>query len=376
MNALSALRDAGVSIWLDDLSRERLVTGSLERLVRDAGISGVTTNPTIFAKAITECADYDDQLRELAERHTTAGKALRELTVFDVRWACDVLRPVYEETDCVDGMVSIEVDPRSARRAGATFVEAKELWATVGRPNLFVKIPGTEEGLDAITACLAVGLSVNVTLIFSLERYRAVIDAFLEGLEQAHANGLNLSRIHSVASFFLSRVDTEADRRLDELGTPEAQKLRGRLAIANARLAYAHFERTLKSPRWQALADLGARPQRPLWASTSTKDPAYPDTRYVVELVAEEVINTMPEATLRAVEDHGVVPEDSIHGFEADAEAVLRSLTEAGVDYDDVVSTLEREGIATFEENWTRLEERVHDRLSGGVDAGTRTGTG
>jgi transaldolase len=376
MNTLSALRDAGVSIWLDDLSRERLVTGSLDRLVRDAGVSGVTTNPTIFAKAITDGAAYDDQLRQLAARHTPVERALRELTVFDVRWACDVLRPVYEETDCVDGMVSIEVDPRSARRSGATVMEAKELWSTVGRPNLFVKIPATEEGLDAITACLAIGLSINVTLIFSLDRYRAVVDAFLDGLEQAHENGLNLSRIHSVASFFLSRVDTETDRRLDALGTPEARELRGRLAIANARLAYAHFERTMQTPRWKALADAGASPQRPLWASTSTKDPAYSDTRYVVELVAPKVVNTMTEATLRAIEDHGVVPEDSIHGREADAEDVLRRLAEVGVDYNDVVATLEREGIATFEDSWTSLEQRLDDRLAGDAEATRRTGTG
>ena len=374
MNALTALRQAGVSVWLDDLSRERLVSGSLGRMVREQGVSGVTTNPTIFAKAITDGAAYDAHIRELAERGVSVDEALRELTVFDVRSACDVLRPEYDATDGVDGRVSIEVDPRSARHTDHTIADARELWAAVDRPNLFVKIPGTEEGLAAITACLAEGISINVTLIFSLPRYRAVVEAFLAGLEQAHANGHDVARMASVASFFLSRVDTEADKRLTALGTSAAERLRGQLAIANARLAYAHHEQILAAPRWQRLAALGARPQRPLWASTSTKDPSYPDTRYVVELIAPGVVNTMPEATLRAVEDHGVVPADSIRGRYAEAEAVLNDLAAAGVNYADVVDTLEHEGIATFEQSWSRLADRLCERLQKPEPAGTRTG--
>ena len=284
-DALAALSKAGVSIWLDDLSRERLVSGSLADLAARDHVVGVTTNPTIFAKAITGSDAYRSHIRDLSARGVDVGEALRALTTFDVRWACDVLRPIYDATDGVDGRVSIEVDPRLAHDTGATIAEARALWWAVDRPNLFIKIPAARQGLPAIAACLAEGISINITLIFSLRRYDQVTGAFLDGMERARQAGRDLPSIGSVASFFVSRVDTEIDSRLDKIGTGEAAALRGRAAIANARLAYQHYERVFSSPRWAALAAAGARPQRPLWASTSVKDPAYPDTRYVTDLV-------------------------------------------------------------------------------------------
>ncbi|BDZ44490.1 transaldolase [Naasia aerilata] len=364
---LEALRIAGVSVWLDDLSRERLASGSLARLVRVDGVSGVTTNPSIFAKALAESSVYDDELRRLAADGADAADAIRTMTASDVRDACDVLRPVSDATDGIDGRVSIEVDPRSAHDADAMRAEARTLWKLIDRPNLYIKIPGTRAGLPAISALLAEGISVNVTLIFSLARYGEVQEAFLAGMEAAAAVGRPLASLSSVASFFVSRVDTEIDARLDRIGTPGALALRGRAAIANARLAYRMHEQLLASPRWAALRDAGALPQRLLWASTSVKDPAYPDTRYVVDLVAPGVVNTMPEATLRAVADHGEVPADSIRGTYADAERVLEALGQTGVDYDDVVATLERQGLATFEEAWTGLSERIERRMAAAV---------
>jgi transaldolase len=286
-DALRALGDAGVSIWLDDLSRERLTSGELTKLMADEYVSGVTTNPSIFAKAISGGSDaYAGQLADLGSRGVGVGQALQDLTTFDVRLACDMLRDVYDASDGVDGRVSIEVDPRLARNTTATIAEARALWWAVDRPNLFVKIPAARQGLPAITACLAEGISINVTLIFSLTRYAEVIDAFFAGLEGAARAGRDLARIASVASFFVSRVDTEVDARLVKISTPEAAALRGTAAIANARLAYQRYESAFTTERWAALRAAGARPQRPLWASTSTKDPAYPDTRYVVDLVA------------------------------------------------------------------------------------------
>jgi transaldolase len=367
--SLTALTDAGVSIWLDDLSRERLRSGSLAELVAHDRVSGVTTNPSIFAKAIGGSTAYDEQLRELAVRGVGAGEALRALTTYDVRWACDVLRPVYDATAGVDGRVSIEVDPRLAHDTAATVAEARALWWAVDRPNLFVKIPAAHQGLRAITACLGEGISINVTLIFSLARYDEVMDAFLEGLELAHANGHELAAIGSVASFFVSRVDSAIDPQLDEIGTAEAAQLRGRAAIANARLAYRRYEQVLSGPRWQALAAAGAHPQRPLWASTSTKDPAYPDTRYVVELIADGIVNTMPEATLRAVADHGIVPADSVRGTYADAQDVLDRLATLGIDYDKVVQDLEDVGVANFEQAWDHLREQLAITLQKEHDA-------
>jgi transaldolase len=360
---LAALNRAGVSVWLDDLSRERLVSGSLAALVRDQHVVGVTTNPTIFAKAITGGDAYDAQIRGLAARGVGVPEALRALTAFDVRSACDLLRPLYDATDGLDGRVSIEVDPRLAHDTEATIAEAQALWWLVDRPNLFVKIPAARQGIPAIAACLAEGISVNVTLIFSLSRYDEVMDAFLDGLERARAAGLELSRIGSVASFFVSRLDTEVDQRLDKIGTSEAAELRGMAAIANARLAYAHHEQVFAADRWQALAAVGARPQRPLWASTSVKDPAYPDTRYVVDLVAPGVVNTMPEATLRAVADHGDVPADSVRAHYAEAREVFDRLQALGIDYDEVVQILEDQAVATFDASWDALGERLAGRL-------------
>jgi transaldolase len=364
-NSLADLTNAGVSIWLDDLSRDRLVTGTLADLAARDHVVGVTTNPTIFAKAISGSGAYDPQIRDLAARGVGVGEALRALTTFDVRWACDVLRPVYDRTDGVDGRVSIEVDPRLARDTEATIAEARALWWAVDRPNLFIKIPAARQGIPAIAACLAEGISINITLIFSLERYDAVMEAFLDGLERARQAGHDLSSIASVASFFVSRVDTEIDSRLDKIGTTDAAGLRGEAAIANARLAYQHYERVFSSARWAALRAAGARPQRPLWASTSVKDPAYPDTRYVTSLVAPGVVNTMPEATLRAVADHGRVPADSIHGHYDEARQVLDRLRAEGIDLDEVMQGLEDSAVSKFDASWDQLGEQLAASLHG-----------
>jgi len=361
-DSIARLRAAGVSVWLDDLSRERLTAGSLAAL-RDRGVSGVTTNPTIFARAISDSDAYDGQIRDLRLRRVPVDQMLRELTASDVRQACDVLRPAYEATDGVDGRVSIEVDPRIAHDTGRTVAEARALWWLVDRPNLFIKIPAARQGLPAITACLAEGISINVTLIFSLARYGEVIEAFLAGLEAARAAGWDLSGIASVASFFVSRVDTEADRRLDKIGTPQAAALRGQAAIANARLAYQRYEHSVSTDRWKSLERAGARPQRPLWASTSVKDPAYEDTRYVTGLVARDVVNTMPEATLDAVAGHGDIPDDSIHGTYEQSQAVLDDLAALGIGYHDVVQTLEDQGVTAFDASWDHLGQRLATAL-------------
>ena len=357
-DALADLSAAGVAVWLDDLSRTRLSGGGLQALIDGSHVVGVTTNPSIFQKALSDGAAYDSQVRDLALRGTDVGEAVRALTTFDVRWACDVLRPAYEGSDTVDGRVSIEVDPRISHESDRTVAEAKALWWLVDRPNLYIKIPATLAGLPAITAVLAEGISVNVTLIFSLERYDAVMDAFLAGLEQAKANGHDLAPIGSVASFFVSRVDSEIDKRLGE-----SSPLRGKAAIANARLAYQHYEQVIATDRWKALEAAGAKPQRPLWASTGVKDPAYDDTQYVVELAARGTVNTMPEATLQAVADHGVIKGDTITGSYADAQQVLDDLATAGIDYDEVVQLLEVEGLQKFEDSWNELIESVTDQL-------------
>jgi transaldolase len=362
-DSLAALSQAGVSIWLDDLSRERLQTGSLADLAARHHVVGVTTNPTIFAHAITASGVYGDQISDLAARGVDVGEALRTLTTFDVRWACDVLRPLYDATDGVDGRVSIEVDPRLAHDTQATIAEARALWWLVDRPNLFIKIPATPRSLPAIEACLAEGISINVTLIFSLDRYDAVMNAYVDGMERALQAGRDLASIGSVASFFVSRVDTEIDSRLDKIGGPEAASLRGRAAIANARLAYQHYEQLFSSARWSALSSAGARPQRPLWASTSVKDPAFPDTRYVTSLVAPNVVNTMPESTLRAVADHGDVPADSIHGSYAESQLVLDGLRDLGVSYADSMQSLEDEAVVKFEASWAQLSDHLAETL-------------
>jgi transaldolase len=356
---LADLSAAGVSIWLDDLDRGRLESGGLAALVDGSHVVGVTTNPSIFEKAITGgSAEYADQVRDLAVRGVDLGEAVRALTTYDVRWACDVLAPVHQRTGGVDGRVSIEVDPRLARDTEATIAEAKALHWAVDRSNVLIKIPATLEGLPAITAVLAAGISVNVTLIFSVERYRGVLDAWLAGLEQAKANGHDLAAIESVASFFVSRVDTEVDRRLAD-GSP----LRGTAAIANARVAHEAFAEVVAGDRWQALAAAGAHVQRPLWASTGVKDPAYSDTRYVVDLVTTDVVNTMPEATLDAVRDHGEVVGDTIVPEYGAAHEALAALTAAGVDLDDVVQVLEDEGVEKFVVAWESLLGSVTSAL-------------
>lgn len=365
---LGRLVEAGVAVWLDDLSRERLRTGNLAELV-ERGVVGVTTNPTIFASALAKGDAYDEQLRELAARGADVDEAVFTITTDDVRQAADVLRPVYDRTDGVDGRVSIEVDPRLARDTQATIETARALWTTVDRPNVFIKIPATVEGLPAITAVLAEGISVNVTLIFSLDRYRAVLDAFLAGLEQAKAHGHELAPIASVASFFVSRVDAAVDPLLDAIGTPEAAQLRGKAAIANARLAYGVYEEVVASDRWAALAAAGAHPQRPLWASTGVKDKAYPDTLYVDELVVAGVVNTMPEATLDAVVDHGGDGSDTVTGRQDEARDVLARLGSLGIDIDAVTEQLEVEGVDKFEKSWAQLVETVRDGLSSADEA-------
>lgn len=354
---------AGVSIWLDDLSRERIRSGGLGALVAERNVVGITTNPTIFANALAHGHSYNEQITALAKAGATAAEAVFEITTDDVATACDILRPVHEATGGLDGWVSIEVSPTSAHDAMATIAEAKKLVAKIGRPNAYIKIPATVAGLAAITAAIANGISVNVTLIFSLDRYRAVIDAYLTGLERASAAGLDLSRIRSVASFFVSRVDTEIDKRLDAIGTEEADALRSSAGVANARLAYELFMQEFAMERAQRLFALGAHRQRPLWASTGVKDPALPDTFYVVELVAPDVVNTMPEKTLNATFDHGVVRGDTITGTYASARSVFHTIAAQGVSYDDVTLTLENEGVAKFIASGAQLIDTVGNAL-------------
>ncbi|MFJ8079602.1 transaldolase [Streptomyces sp. NPDC096205] len=366
---LKRLSDEGVSIWLDDLSRKRITTGNLAELVATRHVVGVTTNPSIFQAAIGSGEGYEEQLADLAVRGVTTDEAVRMMTTADVRAAADILRPVYEATGGRDGRVSIEVDPRLAHATAATIAEAKQLAWLVERPNVMIKIPATKAGLPAITEVVAQGISVNVTLIFSLERYREVMDAYLAGLEKAQAAGLDLSSIHSVASFFVSRVDAEIDRRLTALGSDEALALKGRAALANARLAYEAYEDVFAAERWLALAGTGANKQRPLWASTGVKDPAYKDTLYVDELVAPGTVNTMPEATLNATADHGVITGDTVTGGYAQARADLAAVERLGISYDEVVTRLEDEGVAKFEVAWQDLLDTVTKSLmSKGVD--------
>jgi transaldolase len=361
---LAQLSEQGVSIWLDDLSRERIAGGGLQKLIDEKHVVGVTTNPSIFAAALTNGAAYDTQVRELAAKGVDIDRAVFEITTEDVRQACDIFRPTWEATGHQDGKVSIEVEPGLAHDADGTVEQAKQLRAAVDRPNVFIKIPATVEGLSAITRTLAEGISVNVTLIFSLDRYRGVMNAFLAGLEQAREAGHDLSEIHSVASFFVSRVDTEIDPRLTAIGTEEANALKGKAGVANARLAYQAYQEVFSTPRWQVLAGEGAVTQRPLWASTGVKDPAYPDTLYVTELIAPHIVNTMPEKTLDAVEDHGDITGDTITGHYDDAAKVLDDLAALGVSYQDVVETLENEGVVKFEKSWSELLTDVQSQLS------------
>ncbi|MFI6336409.1 transaldolase [Streptomyces sp. NPDC050535] len=363
---LAALSAAGVSVWLDDLSRELLAGGELEKLIADRHVVGVTTNPTIFASALSKGDRYTEQLRRLGGEGAGVDDAVFALTTDDVRHGCEVFGPVYRRTGGTDGRVSIEVDPRLARDAAATVEQARKLWKAVDRENLLVKIPATREGLAAITEVVAQGISVNVTLIFSLDRYHDVMDAYQSGLEQARTAGHELSGIRSVASFFVSRVDTEVDRRLDAVGTSQAAALKGKAAVANARLAYRAYERMIAEPRWQALAAAGAQVQRPLWASTGVKDPAYPDTMYVSELVIAGTVNTMPATTLAAFADHGTLPAHAPTATDhAAATAHLAALEHVGVDFADVTDTLEREGLAKFESSWQELGLTVEREMHG-----------
>ncbi|KUN78604.1 transaldolase [Streptomyces bungoensis] len=362
-DALKRLSEEGVAIWLDDLSRKRITSGNLAELIDQQHVVGVTTNPTIFQKAISQGDGYDQQLSDLAARKVTVEEAIRMITTADVRDAADILRPVYDATDGQDGRVSIEVDPRLAHDEKATVAEARQLAWLVDRPNTLIKIPATMAGIPAITEVIGLGISVNVTLIFSLERYRAVMDAYLSGLEKAKERGLDLSAIHSVASFFVSRVDTEIDRRIDEMGTDEAKALRGKAGVANARLAYQAYEEVFSSDRWSVLENAGANKQRPLWASTGVKDPAYKDTMYVEELVAPNTVNTMPEATLEATDDHGEIRGDAVRGTYEQARADLDALEKIGISYDDVVRVLEEEGVEKFEASWNDLLKSTQAEL-------------
>ncbi|KAA1250159.1 transaldolase [Mycobacterium simiae] len=361
---LAALSTAGVAVWLDDLSRDRLNSGNLQELIDTKCVVGVTTNPAIFQKALAEGDAYNGQIAELAERGADVDATVRTATTDDVRNACDVLTPQWEVSDGVDGRVSIEVDPRLAHDTEKTIQQAVELWKIVDRPNLLIKIPATQAGLPAITAVLAEGISVNVTLIFSVERHRAVMDAYLTGLEKARKAGQDLSKIHSVASFFVSRVDTEIDKRLNQIGSQEALALRGQAAVANARLAYAAYQEVFeRGERYQALQAAGARLQRPLWASTGVKNPDYSDTLYVTELVAPHTVNTMPEPTLDAVADHAVVKGDSVSGTASDAHQVFDKLAALGIDLTDVFIVLENEGVAKFEAAWNELLKETQAQL-------------
>ncbi|MFD9466311.1 transaldolase [Streptomyces sp. NPDC060027] len=362
---LKRLSDEGVSIWLDDLSRKRIESGNLAELIENRHVVGVTTNPSIFQAAIGSGEGYEEQLADLAVRGVTVDEAVRMMTTADVRAAADVLRPVFETTGGRDGRVSIEVDPRLAHHTAATIAEARQLAWLVDRPNVMIKIPATKAGLPAITEVIGLGISVNVTLIFSLERYRAVMDAYLAGLERAHAAGIDLAGIHSVASFFVSRVDSEIDKRLAKVGTDEALALKGRAALANARLAYEAYEEVFAGARWTALAPSGAHKQRPLWASTGVKDPAYKDTLYVDELVAPGTVNTMPEGTLNATADHGDIHGDAVTGGYPQARADLAAVEALGISYEEVVGQLEDEGVSKFEAAWEDLLDAVAASLRG-----------
>ena len=348
---LHELSEHGVSVWIDSLSREMLETGQLDRLMREDAVVGVTSNPTIFEKALSTGPWYDDQLREALERSDDSKEIFLDLVVEDVQRACDLLHSAWDQSEGVDGYVSLEVDPGLAYDRTATYDEAIKLHELVDRPNAYVKIPGTEPGLGAIEDCIAAGRSINVTLIFSLERHRAVAEAYVRGLERLVASGGDPTHVVSVASFFVSRVDTEADRRLEEL---QRADLQGRLAVANAKLAYQHYLQAFSGERWTPLASAGAKPQRCLWASTSTKNPAYRDVLYVEELIGPDTVNTMPLETIEAFQDHGVV-RDTLSQDVDEAEQLLEQLAAAGVDYDDVVATLETEGVQKFSDSFSTL---------------------
>ena len=357
------LSAVGVSIWLDDLSRDRIQSGGLEKLIAEKNVVGVTTNPTIFAAALAKGTTYDAQVSELATAGTSVTDAVFEITTDDVAAGSDIFRGVYDSTNGQDGRVSIEVEPGFAHDAAATIEQGKALWAKVNRPNAMIKVPATVEGLEAITALIAEGISVNVTLIFSLQRHKEVIEAYLAGLEQAKAAGVDLSTIRSVASFFVSRVDTEIDNRLTAIGTPEALALKSKAGVANAQLAYEVYQEAFATDRAQALLAAGAHKQRPLWASTGVKDPNLPDTLYVTELAVDDVVNTMPEKTLDATFDHGKVHGDAVTGSYEAAREVLAAVAAQGISYDEVTALLEKEGVEKFIVSWNELLDTVSAAL-------------
>ncbi|MGB6182096.1 MAG: transaldolase [Rhodococcus sp. (in: high G+C Gram-positive bacteria)] len=361
---LADLSSAGVSVWLDDLSRERISSGNLGELISTKSVVGVTTNPSIFQAALSSGTAYDEQVTELASRGADVDAVIRTVTTDDVRNACDIFATVYESSNGIDGRVSIEVDPRLAHETDKTVAQAIELWKIVDRPNLLIKIPATEAGIPAIAKVIGEGISVNVTLIFSVERYELVMNAYLEGLEAAKAAGHDLKSIHSVASFFVSRVDTEIDKRLDAIGTPEAIELKGKAGLANARLAYVAYQQVFEvGSRFQGMLDDGALPQRALWASTGVKDPTLPDTLYVTELVAPNTVNTMPEKTMDAVADHGEITGDTITGKGPESQEIFDSISGLGIDLTDVFLVLENEGVQKFETAWTELIDATQQQL-------------
>ncbi len=361
---LAELSAAGISVWLDDLSRDRIRSGNLKDLIDTKSVVGVTTNPSIFQAALSKGDAYDEQVTKLAREGADVETTIRTVTTDDVREACDILMPQYEASSGVDGRVSIEVDPRMAHDADKTYEQAVELWKIVDRPNLLIKIPATEEGIPAIAKVIGEGISVNVTLIFSVERYELVMNAYLEGLEAARAAGHDLDKIHSVASFFVSRVDSEIDSRLDAIGTPDAEELKGKAALANARLAYVAYQQVFEvAPRFRELVGSGARPQRPLWASTGVKSDAYPDTMYVTELVSPNTVNTMPEKTMDAVADHGEIVGDTVSGKGPESQEIFDRISALGIDITDVFLTLENEGVQKFESAWNELLEATGEQL-------------
>jgi transaldolase len=355
---LHELSKHGQSVWIDYLSRDMLEEGELARMMREDAVVGVTSNPTIFQKAISHGNRYDEQIKQLLEEETDPKEIFLQLSARDVEAALDLLAPVHDKSGC-DGFVSWEVDPTLAYDREATFAEAMRLHAWLERPNLYVKIPATKAGLGAIEDCVAHGKNINVTLIFSLQRYAEVTEAYLRGLERLVAGGGSPKDVYSVASFFVSRVDTEADKRLDAIGSKEALALRGKLAVANAKLAYEHYQEAFSGPRWDFLAGKGANPQRCLWASTSTKNPEYRDVLYVEELIGPDTVNTMPEETIRAFQDHGEVRGDTVAKDVKKAHALLDDLAKAGVDYDDVTETLELEGVQKFADSFAELLDGV-----------------
>jgi transaldolase len=368
MKPLEKLSARGQSVWIDSLSREMLETGALQKLVDEDSVVGVTSNPSIFQKALEGAGWYDEQLKELASEEDL-NEVFIELASRDIEHACDVMAPVFDRSGGTDGFVSMEVDPTLAHDTQATLDQALRFHAAIDRPNLYVKIPATQEGLPAIEECIAQGKSINVTLIFSLERYAAVLEAYVRGVERLREGGGDITKVRSVASFFVSRVDTEADKRLDAIGTEDALSARGELAIANAKLAYEHFQQVSASERWQELEAAGAKPQRCLWASTSTKNPAYRDVIYVEELIGPETVNTMPLETVKAFQDHGEVRGDTILEDVEGAHDLLDHLADLGVDYDDLVQVLEDEGVQKFSDAYASLIDGIRTRRGATVGA-------